>query len=83
MSSATTNSSSSKLDDKLQPKEKFSVMHLLPCDIDYNGTAPVNSFFQVKREEVRGQKIMKSHFRGRELIGEWIVRCLFAISCVI
>jgi hypothetical protein len=47
-------------------KKESSVMHLLPCNIEFDGTAPVSSYFQIsegKREQ------MIAHFRGRELVG--------------
>ncbi len=50
-------------------KNEFSVMHLLPCDIDYNGPAPVTSYFQISEGKRRNDE-MTAHFRGHELIGK-------------
>ena len=43
-----------------------STVHFLPCSIDYDGTAPVRSFFHIKSED-DGHLI--SHLRGRKLKG--------------
>ncbi len=48
-------------------KKDLSVVHLLPCNIEFDGTAPVNSYFQIS-EGKRDQ--MLTHFRGRELVGK-------------
>ena len=45
----------------------LSVIHLLPCSIDYDGSAPVNSFFHVAQE---ADGTLTSHLRGRELKGK-------------
>ena len=42
-----------------------STIHLLPCTIDFNGPAPVSSYFRIKSE----QGVLTSHFRGRKLRG--------------
>ena len=44
----------------------LSTVHLLPCSIEYNGTAPVKSFFHISRA---GDNTLRSHLRGRELKG--------------
>ncbi|KAJ1425495.1 ribonuclease H2, subunit C [Ochromonadaceae sp. CCMP2298] len=55
--------------------EAQSSLHLLPCDIDYDGPAPVNSFFQMQvsergaRGKARGAVELVGAFRGRELVG--------------
>ena len=41
-----------------------SVVHLLPCDIEFNGSAPVNSYFQTNSKD--GEAV--AHFRGRLLV---------------
>lgn len=46
-----------------------STVHLLPCSIEYDGTAPVKSFFHVTHEV---DQTMRSHLRGRELKGRTI-----------
>jgi Ribonuclease H2 non-catalytic subunit (Ylr154p-like) len=43
-----------------------STVHFLPCSIDYNGSAPVKSFFQIQ-PECDGS--LTSHLRGRKLKG--------------
>jgi hypothetical protein len=57
-----------KIDEPGAPEEENqnkSTMHFLPCTIDYNGPAPVNSFFHVSKVKIN----FKSALRGRELIG--------------
>lgn len=44
-----------------------SVVHLLPFSIEYDGNAPIKSFFQIKEDK---NHILYSHFRGRELKGK-------------
>lgn len=48
--------------------EKTSIVHLLPCRIDYNGPAPVDSYFQVKKID-GDDTILTAQLRGRELKG--------------
>lgn len=43
-----------------------STVHFLPCSIDYNGSAPVKSFFQIQPED---DGSLTSHLRGRKLKG--------------
>jgi hypothetical protein len=57
--------SESQIESKGLRKES-TVIHLLPCNIEFDGTAPVNSYFQIS-EGKRDQ--MLAHFRGRELVG--------------
>jgi hypothetical protein len=45
--------------------KKASVIQVMPFSIDYNGTAPVNSYMRVC--EQKGE--LRTHFRGRELVG--------------
>lgn len=51
-----------------ESKKTASDIHLLPCTINYDGPAPINSFFQVTKAEKNEQLV--SHFRGRELKGK-------------
>lgn len=51
------------MDSGLNPT---STVHFLPCSIDYDGTAPVRSFFHVKSED---DGHLTSHLRGRKLKG--------------
>lgn len=46
-----------------------STIHFLPCSIDYDGTAPINSFFQT-RSDADGN--LTSHLRGRKLRGKLV-----------
>lgn len=41
--------------------------HLLPCNIDYDGPAPISNYFQVNASHDEEKFI--SHFRGRKLVG--------------
>ena len=43
-----------------------SRIHMLPCSIEYDGIAPVSSFFHVSKKK---DNSLVSHFRGRELRG--------------
>lgn len=45
-------------------------VQLLPCNIDYDGKARVEEYFI--EEPVEGQTYIRSHFRGRELLGSTI-----------
>lgn len=45
----------------------LSSIHLLPCKINYDGLAPVSSFFQVTQDAKT--KVLTSHLRGREFRG--------------
>ena len=51
------------------PLSSDSTVHLLPCAIEYDGTAPVKSFFRVSTE---ADGTHRSHFRGRELRGKLV-----------
>jgi hypothetical protein len=55
----------------MENNEKTSIVNLLPCRIDYDGPAPVNSYFRIKRKRKRDdtKDILLSHFRGRQLTG--------------
>jgi hypothetical protein len=55
------------MDPMESEKKNLSTLHLLPCSIEYNGTAPIDSFFKIT-ENKKGDLI--SHFRGRELKGK-------------
>ena len=44
-----------------------SELHLLPCNIEYDGPAPVKSYF-VQKSGKNGEKI--AYLRGHELVGE-------------
>jgi hypothetical protein len=46
-----------------------SALHILPCNIHYDGPAPISSYFRTEKQE-NGQ--YKSNFRGRELTGKEI-----------
>lgn len=46
-----------------------STIHFLPCSIDYDGTAPIKSFFQTS-DDLDGTFI--SHLRGRKLKGKLV-----------
>lgn len=48
-----------------------SVVHRLPCNIEYNGVANVNSFFKVETTNKRHREhdVVTSRFRGRKLNG--------------
>lgn len=66
-----------KQPDKATPTKSFektdklndAVVHLLPCNIEYEGMAPVKEYFVIE-EENTDAKI--AHFRGRELRGKTI-----------
>ena len=47
----------------------LSVVDLLPCSIEFDGTAPVNSYFHISHEV---DKTLRSHLRGRELKGRQV-----------
>jgi hypothetical protein len=57
----------SEIDPIENGKKNLSTLHLLPCSIEYDGTAPIDSFFKIT-EDKKGN--LKSHFRGRELKGK-------------
>lgn len=43
-------------------------VHLLPCNINYDGPAPISNYFQI---EASGDlSNFTSHFRGRKLVGK-------------
>jgi Ribonuclease H2 non-catalytic subunit (Ylr154p-like) len=44
-----------------------STIHFLPCSIDYDGTAPIKSFFQTTSD---ADGNLTSHLRGRKLKGK-------------
>lgn len=46
-----------------------STIHFLPCSIDYDGTAPIKSFFQTSNDS---DGTLVSHFRGRKLKGKLV-----------
>ena len=50
----------------------LSTVDLLPCSIEFDGTAPVNSFFHISHEV---DKTLRSHLRGRELKGRQLKLC--------
>ena len=84
-----------KKDEKFQPIEdetnvdgneplknkSDSVVHMLPSKIEYDGPAPVNSYFHVtkklKQHHHSGNRDTKpslvSHFRGRQLLGTEVI----------
>lgn len=45
-----------------------SEVHFLPCNILYDGPAPVESYFHPKHDQTTGELI--ANFRGRKLVGE-------------
>jgi hypothetical protein len=45
-----------------------SEVHLLPCNIHYDGPAPVESYFHPKESSPKGE--FTANFRGRKLVGE-------------
>lgn len=45
-----------------------STIHRMPCEIKYNGSAPVNDYFVVNDDN----KVKEAMFRGRLLKGERI-----------
>ena len=52
-----------------RPQERTeSTVHMLPCSLNFDGSAPVSDYFKIK--PVEGSKNLKeSHFRGRALVG--------------
>jgi hypothetical protein len=53
---------------KQEEEERYSSeVHFLPCNIYYDGPAPVESYFHPKHDQ-KGKLI--SNFRGRKLVGE-------------
>ena len=54
------------MDSGSNPTSTESTVHFLPCSIDYDGTAPVRSFFNIIQED--GEHLT-SHLRGRKLKG--------------
>ena len=46
-----------------------STIHFLPCSIDYDGTAPIKSFFQTASD---AEGNLTSHLRGRKLKGRLV-----------
>lgn len=48
-------------------KATSPTVHLLPCNISFDGPAPISTYFQVA--EAPDQSHYVSHFRGRRLIG--------------
>ena len=63
-SSSRHNNQNSDTIGKQQPE---STVHLLPCTIEYDGNAPIKSFFHVNKDP---DGTLRSHFRGRELRGK-------------
>jgi hypothetical protein len=55
-------------------ENKLSPIHLLPCKIDYDGLAKVDSYFMVDQLSIRepeaDPKVLVAAFRGRRLLGE-------------
>jgi ribonuclease H2 subunit C len=47
-------------------KVNDNIVHLLPCNIDYDGPAPIEGFFIIEKNAEK----LSSNFRGRELIGK-------------
>lgn len=45
-------------------------VHLLPCNIAFNGPAPISNYFQIEVSHDGSQ--YTSHFRGRKLVGKKI-----------
>eukprot|EP01038_Epipyxis_sp_PR26KG_P010557 gene10557-14183_t len=68
---------------KVEVDANESIVHYLPCSIDYDGPAPIKSYFMVedfnqKREnenniEKSESGFKRSRIRGRELIGQDII----------
>jgi len=46
--------------------KSMSMVHFLPCSIEFDGPVAVNSFFQIKKSKNE----LRSAFRGRELVGK-------------
>ena len=53
-----------------------SIVHMLPCKIEFDGPAPVNAYFHMNKKprtsnnkSVSTQNNLESHFRGRKLEG--------------
>lgn len=46
-----------------EEKKKAYSLHLLPCSIDYDGSAPIKSYFLADPEDAQ-----VAHFRGRRLV---------------
>ena len=70
MESATNSPHDSKLVNNNDDNNShmMSSMHYLPCNIHYDGSSEVNSFFQIK--SLKSSNKLQSFFRGRELIGQ-------------
>lgn len=57
-------------------KNGESRIHLLPCNINYDGPADINSYFISKIKNVtnsNGSSTLNAHIRGRELKGKEII----------
>mmetsp|Transcript_12603 Transcript_12603/g.17308 ORF Transcript_12603/g.17308 Transcript_12603/m.17308 type:complete len:127 (+) Transcript_12603:92-472(+) len=54
--------------------ETKSLLNLLPCSIEYNGPAPIKSYFQIVESNAQGDesKTLTAHFRGRALRGSQV-----------
>jgi ribonuclease H2 subunit C len=53
-----------------------SRVHLLPCNINYDGPADINSYFISKIKNIKisnGSHTLNSHIRGRQLKGKEII----------
>jgi hypothetical protein len=48
--------------------DKESTVHFMPCIIEYDGPAPVESYFSIS--ETSGKLV--SNFRGRRLVGQQV-----------
>jgi hypothetical protein len=58
------------MDIDATPTGDESTVHRLPCSMDYDGHAPVKSYFLMKEKSQKGEKKLTAHLRGRELIGQ-------------
>ena len=68
-SSSSSSSHSSQQSDTNGKQQTVSTVHLMPCTIEYDGNAPIKSFFHVNKD---ADGTLRSHFRGRELRGKML-----------
>ena len=66
-SSSSSSHSNQHFVDSVEKQQTVSTVHLMPCTIEYDGNAPIKSFFHVNKV---ADGTLRSHFRGRELRGK-------------
>lgn len=58
------------MEKQIETENRESVVHYLPCNIHYDGPAPVESYFHPVSTN---NETLTANFRGRKLVGEKVI----------